>query len=279
MKFEKLVNEKRNNLVAIDSLNLAFRYKWKNENNFAGSYVSTVESLAESYKADKIVILGDWGSYWRKSFYPEYKANREVLREKQTEKEAEDFKMFLEELNNAYLLLSDKGYPVIRLKGNEADDMAAYIVSKYADKFEHTWLISSDKDWHLLISDNVSQFSYVTRKETTLETWPHNCRPEQYIDLKILQGDSGDNVSKPNGLGPKRAEALLEQYDSVWDMDFPIDNKLKYIQNLNAFAKEGGIERNFKLMSLLDFCEEAINYPDADNTNKIDKILGEYLDD
>lgn len=274
MKFEKLISEKRNNLLVVDSLNLAFRYKWKNENSYAGSYVSTVESLANSYKADKIVILGDWGSEWRKSFYPDYKANREVLREKQTEKEAEDFKLFLEELNNAYLLLKNNGYPILRVRGVEADDIAAYIVAEHSHKFEHTWLISSDKDWNLLVSDNVSQFSYVNRKETTLDTWTHNCRIEQYIDLKILQGDSGDNISKPDGLGPKRAEGLLELYDSVFDMDFPLESNLKYIQNLNEFAKGGGIERNFKLMSLLDFYKDAI----GDDILEIESTLGDYLD-
>ena len=277
MRFKKLIEDEKNksNLLVIDSLNLAFRYKWKNENNFAASYIATVESLATSYRADKIVILGDWGSVWRKSFYPEYKANREVLREKQTEQEAEDFKAFLEELNNAYLLLKHKGYPILRIRGVEADDIAAYIVAKYSSNFEHTWLISSDKDWHLLLSDTVSQFSYVTRKETTIENWPHNCRPEQYIDLKILQGDSGDNIGKPDGLGPKRAEALLEQYDSVFDMDFPIPGTQKFIENLNEFAKEGGIERNFKLMSLLDYYGEAI----GDDIIEIENILGDYLNE
>ena len=277
MKFKKLIEDEKNksNLLIIDSLNLAFRYKWKNESNYAASYIATVESLANSYGASKIVILGDWGSSWRKSFYPEYKANREVLRQKQTEQEAADFKAFLEELNNAYLLLKHKGYPILRIRGVEADDIAAYVVANYSSNFEHTWLISSDKDWHLLLADNVSQFSYVTRKETTVKNWPHNCRLEQYIDLKILQGDAGDNIGKPDGLGPKRAEALLEQYDSVFDMDFPIPGTQKFIQNLNEFAKDGGIERNFKLMSLLDYYNEAI----GDDVIEIEDILGDYLNE
>lgn len=274
IKIHKVITKKHNNLMIVDSLNLAFRWKWKGDNNFAGSYLDTVSSLAKSYEAGKVVILGDWGSAWRKEFYPEYKANREELREKQTDQEADDFQEFLEELNNAYALLQAEGYPVIRQKGVEADDLAAYIVDNWSKKYEHIWMISSDKDWNLMVSEKVSQFSYVSRKETTFTNWPHNCSLEQYIDLKVLQGDSGDNIGKPDGLGPKRAEELLRQYKSVWDMPFPLKSELKYIKNLNVFEAQGGIERNYKLMSLLDFYEEAIG---NDNIKELDKILGDYL--
>ncbi len=274
IKIKRAIEEKYNNLMIVDSLNLAFRYKWKGDNNFAGDYAATVDSLAKSYKANKVVILGDWGSAWRTEFYPEYKANRTELREKQTDQEADDFQEFLEELNNAYILLGQEGYPIIRMRGVEADDLAAYIVDNWTRDYDHIWLISSDKDWNLLVSNKVSQFSYVNRKETTLANWPHNCEIEQYIDLKILQGDAGDNVSKPEGLGPKRAEELLRQYPSVWDMHFPIDSTLKYIHNLNVFEAHGGIERNYKLMSLLDFYEEAIG---EDNIQELESILGDYL--
>ena len=121
----------------------------------------------------------------------------------------------------------------------------------------------------------LSNFSYLILNYTTVKNWPHNCRLEQYIDLKILQGDAGDNIGKPDGLGPKRAEALLEQYDSVFDMDFPIPGTQKFIQNLNEFAKDGGIERNFKLMSLLDYYNEAI----GDDVIEIEDILGDYLNE
>lgn len=268
--------KKHNNLMLIDGLALAFRFLHSGKKDFAIEYVNTVESLANSYKANKIIILGDSGSAWRKSFYPEYKANREEKRKNQTQEEADNFKEFLEEFETATILLDAKGFPFIRLKGCEADDISAYITNNYHNKFPHIWMISPDKDWGLLLRDNVSQFSTVTRKEYTLNNWNEHYpfKHEQFIDFKILFGDAGDNVGKAPGLGIKRAEALLEQYESVWDMPFPLDSHLKYIQNLNEFEKNGGIERNYKLMSLLDFYEEAIG---EDNLKEIDKILGEYL--
>ena len=32
---------------------------------------------------------------------------------------------------------------------------------------ERIWLVSSDRDWDLLVQENVGRFSYVTRKEVT----------------------------------------------------------------------------------------------------------------
>lgn len=268
-----------NGLLLIDGLNLAFRHLRGNHTSFAAEYISTIESLANSYEASKIIVLGDWGSYWRKSYYPEYKANREEKRKNQTPEDEQKFSEFLDEFNNTCILLQAKGYPFIRQKGNEADDLfSAIIDSKYTKKYDKIWIISSDRDLNLLLSDRVSQFSTVTRKEYRLDNWSdyYPFRHEQFIDYKILSGDAGDNVSKAPGVGEKRAMSLLEEYDSVWDMDFPLEGP-KYIQNLNEFAKSGGLERNDMLMNIPEHYEEAINFTDPDNTNKIDKILGDYL--
>lgn len=281
ISIKKVIEQQKmeNNILLIDGLNLAFRHLRGNHTSFAAEYISTVESLANSYNASKIIIFGDWGSYWRKSYYPEYKANRLEKRKNQTEEEEKKFSEFLDEFNNTCILLQAKGYPFIRQEGNEADDLiCAVINSKHAQKYDKIWIISSDRDLNLLLSDRVSQFSTVTRKEYRIDNWSdyYPFKHEQFIDYKILSGDAGDNVGKPAGLGEKRAMALLEKYESVWDMDFPLDGP-KYIQNLNDFQREGGLERNFKLMSILDFYEEAINYNNQNNMKEIEEIIGAKL--
>ena len=66
----------------------------------------------------------------------------------------------------------EESFPLLRFEGVEADDIAAHLV-KYKDKYGlgSIWLISSDRDWDLLIQDNVSRFSYVNRKEVKIENW------------------------------------------------------------------------------------------------------------
>jgi 5'-3' exonuclease len=263
---------KFNNLLIIDGLNLAFRYKYANKKVFADEYVSTIRSLAKSYECKDVLVLGDGGSIYREAIYPEYKGNRKELREKQTEKEEQEFKDFLAEFNRAFELL-DEIYYTFRYKGVEADDIAAYIVVNHNKKFGHTWLISSDKDWDLLIKPNVSRFSYVTRKEITLDNWSthYNYAQDEHISIKVLMGDKGDNVLGVDGIGIKRAETLVHEYGSAYDIYniLPIESKYKYMQNLNAFKEK--LLLNYELMDLETYCDEAI----GDNIQSIKDELEE----
>lgn len=248
-----------NNLLIIDGLNLAFRYKYANKKIFAQEYISTVQSLARSYEARDIIVLSDGGSTYRETIYPDYKGNRKELRAKQTPEEEQDFKDFLEEFIKAFDKLKNMYYG-FRFIGVEADDIAAYLVKYYSNNYNHTWLISSDKDWDLLISDNVSRFSYVTRKEIKRENWGehYSYNPEDHISIKVLQGDKGDHIPGVEGIGIKRAESLVREYGSAFEIyeNLPISSSYKYIQKLNEFGQT--ILMNYELMDLLSYCELAI---------------------
>jgi len=248
-----------NNLLIVDGLNLAFRYKHAKIKNFTTKYLETVQSLASSYNAKNIVVLADGGSIYRESIYPDYKGNRKELREKQTEQEAQDFIEFIEEFNKT-LKLIELSYPTLQFNKVEADDIAAYIVKHFEDKFDKIWLISSDKDWDLLISEKTSRFSYVTRKEITLDNWNthYPYKPEDHISIKVISGDKGDNVPGVDGIGIKRAVTLIEEYGTAYDIydAIPIDSRYKHIQKLNLF--KDNILLNYELMDLLTYCEEAL---------------------
>ena len=181
------------------------------------------------------------------------------MKEKQTEQEAQDFKEFLEEFTRAFEKLGEM-YSTYRFKGVEADDIAAYLVKYYKQEYTHTWLISSDKDWDLLIDKNVSRFSYVTRKEITLNNWSehYTYEPEMHISIKVLMGDKGDHVPGVEGIGIKRAETLVSNYGSAYDIydELPIDSKYKYIQNLNEFKED--LLLNYELMDLMTYCDDAV---------------------
>lgn len=259
MDFVNSRGMKRDNLMIVDFLNLCFRYKHANKKNFTAEAISTIQSLGNSYGARDIIIAGDWGSAWRKELYPLYKANREEMKAKQTEAEQESFLEFLEEAGRALDALEEY-YSVYKFKGVEADDIAAFIAGRYACNYEHTWLISSDKDWDLLIKPNVSRFSYVTRKEIRWDNWNdhYDYEPEDHISIKVLQGDSGDNVPGVKGVGPKRAATLVRQYGTAMDIydQLPIEGKYVYIKNLNEFGDQ--LLLNYELMDLETYCDEAI---------------------
>ena len=257
------------NLLIVDGSNVAFRWKHQNILDYKYDYIRTIESLAKSYKAGTIIVCADGGSTYRKEIYPEYKANRKERYAEQTEQEAKEFEMFMAEFQDTLTLIKQK-YPVFHFRGVEADDIAAYITLNF--DFDDCWLISSDKDWDLLINDKVSRFSTVTRKETTVHNWDehYDFEIEDYITFKCLTGDKGDNVPGVPGVGPKRAVQLMQQYGTVFDIydACPIDGKYKYIQALNENAEQ--LLQNVELMDLVTYSEEAIG---KENTEVIHKTL------
>lgn len=274
------MNAVGNNLMIVDLLNMAFRWKHSGALDFAEEFLKTINSLKRSYKASHVILACDKGSSkYRKGIYPEYKQNRKDKFEVQTEAEKLAFELFFEEFEKSIAYIQENSdYPLLRFTGVEADDISAYIcsvVSQYP-KVEHTWLISSDADWDLLVSDKISRFSYVTRKEVTLENWreKYDFEPEDYISIKCLTGDTGDNVMGVAGIGPKRAVALVQEYGTALDIvaNIPISSNYKYVQELNKSADL--IMLNYQLMDLVSFCEEAIG---KENIEVIDNKLNEYL--
>lgn len=272
----KLNNLNPNTVLVVDALNLAFRWKHQGRSDFRYDFQRTVQSLARSYDCKKVIIAADWGSStYRREIYPDYKQNRKDKFSEQTEEEKAAFEEFFEEFEESLEVLAED-YLVLRYKGVEADDIAAHIV-KEKDKygFEFIWLISSDRDWDLLIQEGVGRFSYVTRKEVTLQTWDehYNVSPEEYISFKCLTGDKGDNVPGFPGVGPKKAESLIREYGDAFSVyeATPIESRYKYIESINENAEQ--ILANYELMDLISFCDDAIG---AENVSDIERrILSE----
>ena len=242
------------NLLIVDGLNLAFRWKHQKKEFFKVEYVRTIESLAKSYNCGEIVVLGDGGSDYRKEIDPEYKANRKERYADQTEEEKQEFLNFLGEFQKTVELCNEKGYLTIKYNGVEADDIAAVICQAREELgLEEIWLVSSDKDWDLLVDENISRFSTVTRKETTMGNWDehYDFEPDKYLTFKCLTGDKGDNVPGVNGIGPKRASSLIASHGDVFDImsSLPIDSKYKFMQNLNEFGSDN-LAKNVELMDL-----------------------------
>lgn len=261
-QFNTYTDKNKASCLIVDALSLAFRYKHSGKLDFAEDYLATVKSLARSYQCGKIVIACDKGSSsYRKALHPGYKGARKEKQATQTEAEAQAFEEFITEFNHTMELCKEE-FTLFRFSGVEADDIAAYIcANRKSFNIDRIWLISSDADWHQLISEHVSQFSTVSRKEFTAENWhEHYDYPrEDHISIKCLMGDSGDSVPGVDRVGPKKAAALVQEYGSALDVAaaLPIASKYVHIKNLNAFGADA-IMLNYKLMDLVTFCEEAI---------------------
>jgi DNA polymerase-1 len=148
-------------------------------------------------------------------------------------------------------------------------------VCKFADFFPEVWLVSTDSDWDLILQDNVQRFSFVTRKiySSSSILADKGLTIDQLVSLKVLKGDAKDNITGIEGVGDKRAAALIDEYGSALDIldAIPLQGDNKYIQNVNNSAHI--IERNYKLIDLVSFHEENI----GEHMNSVSKDLEVYL--
>ena len=267
------------NLLIVDVLNTAFRYKARGQYIFAEDMVAMIKSLAKSYECKGIVCCGDWGSSsYRKELYPEYKANRKEKYENQTEEEALSAKQFFAGLDECYRRL-DEEFVLLRLKNVEGDDLMAYTVKKFeeSDEYDKIWIISTDRDMCQMLSYTTSQFAYTSRKEYRMSSFYDQLgfdTPEEYAIFKAVTGDSGDNISTAaEDCGPKRTYAIIRGMTHITDLIdiLPIAGKQKYIQRLNA--GEAKLLLNWELTNLREYCEVAINHPDSTNLHKVNALL------
>jgi 5'-3' exonuclease len=252
----KQIQEKADNLLLVDGVNLAFRYlQRKNYSSFTDDYIRTVTSLGKSYEAKRIICCFDSGaSVYRKSIFPEYKQNRKVER---TPEEQERFTEFFNCLSDTIDALPFEHY---KFKGIEADDLIAYFTKNLSPKYTHTWIVSSDRDLFQLLKNNISIFNMYSRKEINLEYLMEEfgLSPREYSYARMIEGDSGDGISGVEGIGPKRSIALIKEYKTIENIisQIPLPGKSKYIQNLNKSVEI--LKRNERLINLVDYTNEVI---------------------
>jgi 5'-3' exonuclease len=244
-------------LLLIDGNNLAYRWlQRKNYNTFQDDYLRTIESLSKSYNAERTIVCFDFGkSYYRMELLDSYKGNRVKPQEEEEQKHYEEFFACLNAIPNML------PYQTLKFRGLEADDIITFLTQNISPNFEHTWIISSDRDMYQLLSDKVSIFNIFSKKEIDiayfLETY--SLAPEEYLFSRILEGDKSDNILGVEGIGPKRAQQLAKEYKTLDKLlnSLPLKGKSKYISNLNGSKDK--LLVNEQLISLKKYNQKVID--------------------
>ena len=142
----------------------------------------------------------------RDAIYPAYKANRSEM--------PEDLRpqiSLLKEVIQAFDI------PLIESAGWEADDVIATLTRQAVERGFHVRIVTSDKDARQLLGPQVQ--IYNLRKNTYLDEagllldW--GIRPDQVVDFQSLVGDAVDNVPGVPLVGPKKAAAMLQTFETL----------------------------------------------------------------
>lgn len=174
--------------------------------------IRTLRDIVQRYKATGVLIVWD-GRSWRHGVYPEYKANRTATEKQRVVREAyKSQKPFLQRA------LTALGITQAMATNLEADDLAAVLTERYAGKGEKVRLITRDHDWLQLIRKDVAWIDHQTNERVSLAKFQEFTgveTPEQFVAIKALQGDAGDNIKGVGGIGEVKAKQMLEIWGSV----------------------------------------------------------------
>jgi hypothetical protein len=140
----------------------------------------------------EVVLCCDNKKYWRKEFFPFYKAGRKKSREKSDL----DWHLIFDILGNLKQELKENfPYKVIDVDGAEADDIIGTLTPIYAGGDNKILILSSDGDFlQLQMYKNVKQYNPAQKKYIKSEN------PVAELKEKIIKGDKGDGI--PNVLSP-----------------------------------------------------------------------------
>lgn len=187
--------------------------------------LSCILSIKKNFDGN-IIIAADSRKSWRKIYYPYYKVKRQQARDISNINWTELFdhaNNILEEIK------TNMPYITLKIDNAEADDIIA-VLSKHI-KEKHV-IISSDKDYKQLVSENTCLYDPIKKKYHTVTGY-------DLLD-HILQGDMADSI--PNILSEddciaigKKQIALTKQkkeyYKSTTYNTWPEDIQHHYNRN------------------------------------------------
>jgi len=143
----------------------------------------------------EVVLCSDNRNYWRKQYFPFYKAGRKKSREKSDL----DWHLIFDMLAKFKVELKENfPYKVIDVEGAEADDIIGTLVPRHI-MFEDILIISSDGDFLQLQRYNTGKFK-VKQYNPAMKKFLVSDNPMVELKEKIIKGDKGDGI--PNILSP-----------------------------------------------------------------------------
>jgi DNA polymerase-1 len=209
-------------VLLVDSMNTFMRsFAVINSMNTQGTHVGGMIGFLRSlaYVVNLVqptrvicVFDGEGNTTNRKNLYSDYKGNRKLKRItnwSSFDDLADESASMSQQMLRLIDYLHQLPVNIITRDKLEADDIIGYL----APKFDSSVIMSADQDFLQLCSDNVQVYSPIKKKfygpkEVFDEygLWPQN-----FINYKVLMGDTSDNLPGVKGLGPKKLYKLFPE--------------------------------------------------------------------
>lgn len=261
-------------ILIVDAMNLFTRHyiahpAMNSNGDQVGGIVGFLYELIrhiDENKPDKAIIVWEsGGSSRRRSLLKEYKQGS---RPKKLNRYYDEIPDTLKNRNFQIALLinildstrADQVY----VPDCEADDVIAYL-SNFHYRGNDKVIISSDKDFYQLISEETILYSPTWKKHVGVEevVEKYGIHPNNFCLAKAIAGDKSDNISGVKGVGFKfiakkfpelanKEDVLLQ--DILDKCQEEIDNKSKVQKYCKILNDKDIIKRNLKLINLDTGC-------------------------
>jgi len=170
-------------------------------------FYSMTQKLLKDEKPDYLIYCFDRKEpSFRNEIFPEYKANRDEMPEDLSPQIP-----FMREFTDSLHIKS------LDQLGFEADDLIGSLAKEGEQAGMRVVIVSGDKDFAQLVTENITLLDTMKDRRTDSKGVidKFGVRPDQIIDYLALCGDSSDNIPGVRGIGPKGAQKLLTDYETL----------------------------------------------------------------
>jgi DNA polymerase-1 len=169
--------------------------------------INMMQKLLNDYPSTWAACVFDAkGPTFRDALYPEYKAHRSPM--------PDDLRSQIAPIHEVVRL---SGWPVLDVPGVEADDVIGTLAAAAASQGIEVLISSGDKDLTQLVNEHITIIDTMSGKVRDLAgvEAEFGVPARLMLDYQMLVGDPVDNVPGVQGVGPKTAVKLLQEYGSV----------------------------------------------------------------
>jgi 5'-3' exonuclease len=259
-------------VLVIDGMNLFLRHFAANptlslQGNPMGGVVGmmrAIGTLCDRFLPTTVIVVWEGGgSSRRRHIYPDYKAKRRPVRLNRFHSgNIPDTVGNRDDQVRAIVgCLRSTGIMQLYVEDCEADDVIAYISTKHVCGDVKTVIVSSDKDYYQLLSDDVVIYNPGTKSMVTRDDVieKYGITPVNFALAKAMCGDISDNVKGVKGVQfktavrrfPLLAEADVHDVVDVVEhahMLIKAGSKLKVYSSIVASEKK--LQLNMRLVAL-----------------------------
>ena len=209
-------------------------------------FTKYVLELIEKEKPTHLAIAFDPpGGTFRHEMYPEYKGTR-----------SETPQLIIDSLDPLCELCRAMGFPVLMVKGFEADDVIGSMAKRAEKEGFTVYMVTPDKDYGQLISENILQYKPgKSGSDNEIIDVAKVCEkynistPEQVIEILTICGDASDNVPGVKGVGEVGAGKLISKFGTVEEIYRHLD-ELTPKQREAFVSSEGHIMLSHELVTI-----------------------------